>query len=210
MPISPNFTADVLVATGYILEGFNGRVDTLMTVLAKDLYKTALYLRKDSLWDAQIEQLYINEKNDIEMIPRVGNQRIILGTAQHVDVKMHNLLAFYKQAMPKVGWNAYHTINLKYVNQVVCERRDSLAVKKINRQIIPDSLIQQKQVVDSMVKATIQSEIKKGLIAEEKPKEVKPVASNEIDKVKATNSADKGKLAPLKVEQKPEASKETR
>ena len=208
MPISPNFTADVLVATGYILEGFNGRVDTLMTVLAKDLYKTALYLSKDSLWDAQIEQLHINEKNDIEMIPRVGNQRIILGNAQHVDVKMSNLLAFYKQAMPKVGWNAYHTINLKYVNQVVCERRDSLAVKKINRSIIPDSVMQQKQVVDSMVKATIQSEIKKVLVAEEKPKEVKPVASNEIDKVKATNGADKSKLAPLKVEQKPVASKE--
>ncbi len=209
MPISPNFTADVLVATGYILEGFNGRVDTLMTVLAKDLYKTALYLRKDSLWDAQIEQLYINEKNDIEMIPRVGNQRIILGTAQHVDIKMNNLLAFYKQAMPKVGWNAYHTINLKYINQVVCEKRDSLAVKKISQPIIPDSLVQQKGVVDSMVKATIQSEIKKALFTEEKPKEVKPIATKEADKVKATKSADKDNVVPVKVEQKPVVSKET-
>ena len=80
MPISPNFTANVLVATGNILEGFNGRVDTLMTATAKDLYKTALFVKRDTLWDAQIEQLYINEKSDIEMVPRVGNQRIIWAT----------------------------------------------------------------------------------------------------------------------------------
>ena len=209
MPISPNFTADVLVATGYILEGFNGRVDTLMTVLAKDLYKTALYLKQDSLWDAQIEQLFINEKNDIEMIPRVGNQRIILGDAQNVAVKMNNLLAFYQQAMPKAGWNAYSTINLKYINQVVCEKRDSLAIKKISKPLFLDSAIQQKQAVDSAVKASIQSEIKKALATAEKPKEAKPVASKETEKVKATTSEDKSKVVPVKTEQKPVVTKET-
>jgi cell division protein FtsQ len=38
MPMSPNFTADVLVATGNILEGFGGKVDTLLTPLAVQIF----------------------------------------------------------------------------------------------------------------------------------------------------------------------------
>jgi len=122
MPVSSNFTANVLVANGKIMEYFSGKVDTLITGVAKDLYKTALYVKQDTLWEAQIEQVFVNDKNDIELIPRVGNQRIILGTADSLDVKMRNLLAFYKQAMPKVGWETYKTINIKYTNQIVCEK----------------------------------------------------------------------------------------
>jgi len=43
MPVSSNFTANVLVANGKILEHFSGKVDTLITGTAKDLYKAALY-----------------------------------------------------------------------------------------------------------------------------------------------------------------------
>jgi cell division protein FtsQ len=152
MPVSSNFTANVLVANGKILEHFSGKVDTLITGIAKDLYQAALYIKQDSLWEAQIEQVFVNDNNDIELIPRVGNQRIILGTADSLDVKMRNLLAFYKQAMPKVGWDTYKTINIKYTNQIVCEKTkpDSLSsgIKAISpvegnnaEEMVQDSLV---------------------------------------------------------------------
>lgn len=172
MPMSPNFTADVLVATGNILEGFGGKVDTLLTPLAADLYKTALFIKKDTLWDAQIEQIYVTDKFDIELIPRVGNQRIILGNADSLQTKMKNLLAFYKQAMPLVGWNAYKTINLKYVNQIVCEKADSLAMKKPVPEIRSDSTSLDQQPVDTVVQQTIQNEIKKAMADDAKTKKV--------------------------------------
>ncbi|TKC08213.1 cell division protein FtsQ [Pedobacter polaris] len=176
MPMSPNFTANVLVATGNILEGFSGRIDTLLTPLARDLYKTALYSKRDTLWDAQFEQIYVNEKNDIELIPRVGNQRIILGNADSLETKMNNLLAFYKQAMPKVGWNVYKTINLKYYNQIVCEKYDSLAVKKAIAVVIDTNFVQ-KKATDSVIRDVIKEEIKKATAedANEKPVVQKPV-----------------------------------
>lgn len=199
MPVSPNFTANVLVATGNILEGFNGRVDTLMTSVAKDLYKTAMFVKKDTLWDAQIEQLHINEKSDIEMVPRVGNQRIILGTAKDIDTKMSNLLAFYKQAMPRVGWNAYRSINLKYVNQIVCEKRDSLAIKKMEKPVVPDSITQQRQVVAAAVNSAIQDEIKKATqaVAEEVKKEkvATTTAPAKTETKKIENTTDKNKTS---------------
>jgi len=135
MPVSPNFTANVLAANGNIMEHFSGKVDTLITDLGKDLYKVALYIKQDTLWDAQIEQLYVNNVKDIELIPRVGNQRIILGTADSLETKMRNLLAFYKKAMPKVGWNTYKTINVKYTNQIVCEKNK---IDSLTGEVIPE------------------------------------------------------------------------
>jgi cell division protein FtsQ len=120
MPISDNFTANVLVANGLIDEDFSGRVDTLNSKLAKDIYRMAQFINADTLWKNQIEQIYVDVKGDIEMVPRVGNHQIILGDADSLETKFKNLLIFYKKAMPKVGWDTYKTINLKYANQVVC------------------------------------------------------------------------------------------
>lgn len=158
MPISPNFTANVLVANGKILEHFSGKVDTLITDVAMDLYKTALYIKKDTLWDSQIEQAFVNDKNDIELIPRVGNQRIILGNADSLEKKMRNLREFYKRAMPKVGWDAYKTINIKYSNQIICEKNkvDSLTVK-INNKVKTDSVKVPKVIVGAVAEREVTS-----------------------------------------------------
>jgi len=126
IPLSANFTARVLAANGYIDELFANRVDTLHTSLGMELYKTADYIRHDSLWDAQIAQIYVNKDREIELIPRVGNNRILLGNADSLDIKFRNLLAFYKKALPQVGWDAYKTINIKYPNQVVGVRNEKL------------------------------------------------------------------------------------
>jgi cell division protein FtsQ len=119
LPLSSNFTAQVLAVNGFIDEPFGGKVDTLHTKLAKDIFKTVDFIRKDSLWDAQVSQVFVTDKHEIELIPRVGNQRILLGNADSLEVKFHNLLAFYKQALPKVGWDAYKQINVKYANQII-------------------------------------------------------------------------------------------
>ncbi len=132
LPLSANFTANVLAANGFIDEPFNGKIDTLHTALAKDIFKAIDFIRKDSLWDAQIAQVYVTDKHEIELIPRVGNQRILLGNADSLDVKFANLKAFYKQALPQVGWDAYKLINIKYANQVIGVKNtkaDSLKAK---------------------------------------------------------------------------------
>jgi len=132
MPVSASFTPHVVVANGFILEGFSGKVDTLKTEIGKGLYAAALFIKKDTLWNEQIEQLYVNEQREIEMVPRVGDHKIVLGNADSLDTKFRNLLVFYKKALPKVGWDAYKTISIKYTNQIVCEKAitDSTAIKE--------------------------------------------------------------------------------
>ncbi|EOR94144.1 Cell division protein FtsQ [Arcticibacter svalbardensis MN12-7] len=122
LPPSMDYTPHVLVANGYIMESYTKKIDSLKTSIARDLYKTALYVEKDTLWRDQIEQLYVNQQNEIELVTRVGDQKIILGNADSLEVRFNNLKAFYKKAMPAVGWNAYKTINIKYTNQIICEK----------------------------------------------------------------------------------------
>lgn len=149
IPLSENFTAMVLVANGFIEEPFGGRVDTLHTALAKAIFKTADYIRKDSLWSAQIAEIYVNQQQELELIPRVGNQRILLGDADSLDNKFRNLYIFYKKALPQAGWGTYKTINIKYANQVIgvknqITKKDSLAA------------IARKDSIEKMVKDTSQ------------------------------------------------------
>lgn len=208
MPMSPNFTANVVVANGNISELFGGKIDTLFTPLAVDLYKMALFFKKDTLWDSQIEQMYVNEKNDIELIPRVGNQRIILGNADSLETKMNNLLAFYKQAMPKVGWNAYKTINLKYTNQIVCERYDSSIFNNAMKQIAIDSLASATPSADSSVNVVIKEEVKKeeevNKVAVTKKetiinKENKPIVKEKLVDKPTAKSVEKISAKPISV-----------
>jgi len=142
IPLSPNFTAKVLVATGFIDELFANKVDSLHTVIAQDLYKTADFIRRDSLWSAQIVQVYVNDQHEMELIPRVGNQRILIGNADSLKTKFANLLVFYKQALPKVGEDAYKIINIKYTNQVIGVKKDILTKvdsAKLKQTVKPDS-----------------------------------------------------------------------
>ncbi|MDR1746614.1 MAG: cell division protein FtsQ [Tannerella sp.] len=88
-----------------------------------DLYKFALYLQKHDFWNHLIEQIYVHPDNEAELIPRVGDYRIILGSFDDFTEKMNNLQLFYEQAIPKLGWDKYKTINLKYKNQIVCTKK---------------------------------------------------------------------------------------
>ncbi|MDL2255484.1 cell division protein FtsQ [Parabacteroides sp. OttesenSCG-928-K15] len=113
MPLSPRYVAHVPIATGYIEKDF----------AMNDLYKFALFLHKDEFWNNQIDQIYISQNNEVELVPRIGNHRILLGTIEGYEEKLDNLQLFYKQAIPKMGWNKYSVINLKYKNQIVCTKK---------------------------------------------------------------------------------------
>lgn len=113
MPVSRRYVADVPVASGSVEK----------ELAVTDLYKFALFLQKNEFWNNQIEQIYVHSDNEIELIPRVGKLRIVLGTFHNFEEKLNNLQLFYEQAIPKVGWEKYSIINLKYKNQIVCTKK---------------------------------------------------------------------------------------
>ncbi len=88
--------------------------------LLTGLHSLSGYLRQDTFWRAQIEQIYVNEYEEFELIPRVGPHYIIFGDQKNIEWKFKKLYAFYIEGLNRIGWNQYKTINVKYSNQVVC------------------------------------------------------------------------------------------
>ncbi len=112
MPVSRRYTALLPVASGYVEKDF-----------AKgELFKFALFLQENDFWNNQIEQIYVRSEQEVELIPRVGNHRIVLGSFDGFEEKLANLQIFYDQVIPRMGWNKYNTINLKFKNQIVCTK----------------------------------------------------------------------------------------
>ncbi|MFC3196621.1 cell division protein FtsQ/DivIB [Parapedobacter deserti] len=124
MPVSLKYVPRVPVANGHILEPYNGSLDSIESQIVRDIYKTAQFIGGDSIWNSQVVQLYVNERQDIELVPRVGNQQIILGNADSLERKFERLMLFYKKIVPKTGIGAYKSVNLKFAGQIVCERNE--------------------------------------------------------------------------------------
>ena len=101
------------VATGHITSAL-GR---------ESLYPFACFLRENDFWQAQIEQIYVDGNQNVELIPRVGDHRILMGPLTAYEEKLDNLRCLYEQAFSQCGWNKYSTITLKYKDQVVLPRR---------------------------------------------------------------------------------------
>lgn len=134
IPVTLKYVPHVLVATGKITEGYDKPLQEVQSVLLKDLVHIVQGIKGDELWENQIVQIYVNEQSDIELIPRVGNEVLVIGSADSLDSKLSRLETYYKNILPKVGSQAYARINVKYGGQIICERRsgwfiDSLQMK---------------------------------------------------------------------------------
>ncbi len=133
MPLSGKFAAHVLVVNGAIKEHFPFKANEDVTQwdttfnkrepLLRKIYNFAQFVSGNDFWNAQIAQVYVDSSNDVELIPRVGSQVILLGSLDDFEKKLEKLKMFYEKALPAEGWNKYKMINLKYSNQIICTKR---------------------------------------------------------------------------------------
>ncbi len=105
MPLSEKYSEPVMVASGQIAEGLvqqklgldvNGLPlpdDSLGKLpMLSQVFLLAEHLKRDSSWDAMFEQIYVDENGEIELIPRLGNNYILLGNIANLDEKLNLLL----------------------------------------------------------------------------------------------------------------------
>jgi cell division protein FtsQ len=112
-----------VTVTGAMLDSLSVLDTKVKNSILKDMYYFVNYINDDSFWSAQIDQIYVDGNNEIDLIPRVGNHIVHLGTFENYKGKLRNLAAFYDQVLPEVGWNKYSTINLEFKDQIVCKKR---------------------------------------------------------------------------------------
>lgn len=143
-PLSNKYTSRVLVVTGNIpsllheyginMIEFNKMITnvnnhnsvnnerTMLINTFKQLHMLATFINEDKFWKAQIEHVYVTNDKEFELIPRVGNHRIVLGNVEDIEEKFNKLMFFYKDAVNVVDCNEYRTINLKFKDQIICTK----------------------------------------------------------------------------------------
>jgi cell division protein FtsQ len=122
VPTSRHYTPRVLVATGNIPPYDRDYLDKKQHVI-KDLYELTQRIIKDNFLAPMIEQIYVAPNGGFQLIPKIGDQKIILGNLDRLDEKILYLKNFYREALPYKGWQKYKTINLTFKGQVVAKKK---------------------------------------------------------------------------------------
>jgi cell division protein FtsQ len=136
MEVSHQHAARVLVVTGAFEEGLE--VENVAEIINNDslksirnlddIYRISSYVCNDPMFHSLIGQIHLQKNGDFVLIPLVGDQRIVFGSAlteEEVARKFKKLQIFYKEAMPYEGWNKYKEISLMYEDQIVCKKKET-------------------------------------------------------------------------------------
>ena len=127
--VMPNskYTSDLIIATGNVNEWFAKNYISHLTKA----------LMENPLWRNQIEQINVLSDLGIELVPRVGDHIIYVGSlpmtkyiderpklvSDFINKKLTRLEKFYKYGLSQAGWNKYSYINLEFDNQIICKKR---------------------------------------------------------------------------------------
>ena len=121
MPVSDRFTARVILVSGPYVRSLLKQKNLNDFEEGKNLLNLIESIRDDEFWSAQIAQLEIDSKMRITIFPQVGDERIEFGKPENAEIKFKKLMIFYKEILPRMGWNKYNRVNLEYEGQIVAE-----------------------------------------------------------------------------------------
>jgi cell division protein FtsQ len=121
-PTSTKFSERVLLIhtddnINYDLKNINS------TDYGKKIFTMINYIINDTFLSKIISEIDINYDKNIIIYPQVSKQKIIFGYPEQIDVKFDKLMLFYKKVLPAKGWNTYKTVNLKFKNQIICDKK---------------------------------------------------------------------------------------
>ncbi len=121
VPVTTGSAVRVPLLTGfsgpYKEELLTGKVHSPI----KDVFQVVHYISKDPFLEALIEQVHLEKDTatEIILVPKVGKEQILLGDAGDLEEKFEKLKIFYRDGMPRLGWQRYKKLNLKVTGQVV-------------------------------------------------------------------------------------------
>jgi len=133
MPLSDKHSAHVIVGNGQIRDSYLKRKEINVLSLTedsdvndetilKDIYHIAMFIKNNKFWNAQIEQIFVNRNNELELVPRVGAHIILFGGPEDYVAKFEKLKMMYDKGLKYTDWNGYSKISLKYKDQVICKK----------------------------------------------------------------------------------------
>ena len=121
MPLSPNYTAHVPIATASFKRRDN---DSLVRLFNTQLFKLISAVNSDKFMSALCGQITVDNRYEFSIIPRLGNMEIMMGDTSDLQNKIVRLKSFYKTSLPQAGWGKFGSISVKFKNQVIAKENE--------------------------------------------------------------------------------------
>lgn len=134
LPLHPTISVYVPIASGDIDGAFEPslelrRFDTItedqcaIIPVEEKLFHMAEIIVEDSLLSQLIAQIYVVDPSHFELVPRIGNHKIIFGDADDSRGKLMKLRYFYSDAYSQYDLSIYKSFDLRYRKQIVCVKK---------------------------------------------------------------------------------------
>jgi cell division protein FtsQ len=121
MPVSEKFSSRVVLVSGEFVPKLLSEDNVHEVEEGRQLMLLLNTIRDDPFWNAQVAQIDLSSKARAVLYTQVGDEIIEFGKVEDIDTKFRKLKIFYKEVLPRVGWNKYDRINVQYQGQVVAE-----------------------------------------------------------------------------------------
>ncbi|MBD5067971.1 MAG: hypothetical protein HDT51_01265 [Alistipes sp.] len=83
-------------------------------------------VENDAFWRSEVVQIIARTTPggalEVDLVPRSGRHIVRFGRLEDVPRKFGKLMRFYRSGLPRIGWDEYRTIDIRYNDQVVCRK----------------------------------------------------------------------------------------
>ena len=127
-PLQRTYASHVQVIDGHIPlaanSGYKGALgDQNEKAWFESMMRVVNYIEKSRIWKDKIVQIHIDDKKDLILIPREGNERFLFGQPTEIEEKFRKMEKYYTHIIPAKGEGFYKTVDLKYDGQIVCKKK---------------------------------------------------------------------------------------
>lgn len=81
------------------------------------------FIEKSRTWRDKIVQIHVDEKKDLVLVPREGDEKFLFGQPEDIEEKFRKMEKYYTHIIPAKGDGFYKTVDLKYRGQIVCREK---------------------------------------------------------------------------------------
>ncbi len=118
VPLKKKSAIRVPIASGSIGDYQDGFLEAKQRSALQDVFELMTKVKEDPFLDALVEQIFVEKDGEITLIPKLGREKIKFGAFEDVEEKFYKLKVFYKEGLPREGWDKFASLDLRYRNQV--------------------------------------------------------------------------------------------
>lgn len=73
----------------------------------------------DEFLKALVEQIHVDARDELILVPKVGRSKIVFGDIESMDEKIYKLKTYYREGISRMGIDRFDELNMKYEGHIV-------------------------------------------------------------------------------------------